>query len=140
MKNIRCEEVLMAKMAEADGEPVGLLPAEIESHLSTCDDCRAELVKLHETDLFFDGVTRNEQQVDLWQEVSEGLTEPSATIGWKPFAVVGVLLLAYKLFELLPAEDPGMAFKLLPLIIFGCLILFLKENPFRINTELVMEK
>lgn len=140
MENISCEKVLMAKMAEADGEPLEISPAELESHLSTCHDCRAELVQLHETDLLFEVVSRNEQQADLWPAVSDGLIQSSTTIGWKPFAVVGVLLIAYKLIELLPAEDPGMPFKLLPLIIFGSLILFLRENPFRINTELVMEK
>jgi hypothetical protein len=41
---------------------------------------------------------------------------------------------------MLPARDPGMTFKLVPLIIVALLFVFIKENPFRINTELVLER
>ena len=41
---------------------------------------------------------------------------------------------------MLPARDPGMAFKLVPLVIVALLFVLIKENPFRINTELVLER
>ncbi len=130
----------MAKMAELDGEVGDLSPEELESHLSTCHECSAELVQLNETNQLFQSVSRNEQQVDLWSTVSAEISSTTPTLEWKPFAITAVLLLGYKLVEMLPAKDPGMAITLLPLIIFGCLMLVLRENPFRINTELVMEK
>jgi hypothetical protein len=61
-------------------------------------------------------------------------------IGWQLYAIVVVLLLAYKLVELLPKADPGWIINLVPLIIFGALLVFVRENPFRINTELLLEK
>jgi len=45
-----------------------------------------------------------------------------------------------KLLEMLPAHDLGMTIKLVPLVIVALLFVLIKENPFRINTELVMER
>ena len=56
------------------------------------------------------------------------------------FALIGLLLVIYKLLEMLPARDPGMAIKLVPLVIVALLFVLIKENPFRINTELVLER
>jgi hypothetical protein len=64
----------------------------------------------------------------------------SRRIGWQPYAIVGVLLLVFKLVEMLPEANPGWAIQLAPLIIFGALLVFIRENPFRINTELTLEK
>ena len=64
----------------------------------------------------------------------------SSTLSRQPFAVVGLLLVINKLLEMLPTRDLGIALKLLPLIIVGLLFVLIKENPFRINTELVMER
>jgi uncharacterized membrane protein len=41
---------------------------------------------------------------------------------------------------MLPARDLGLAFKLVPLVIVAFLFVLIKENPFRINTELVLER
>jgi len=41
---------------------------------------------------------------------------------------------------MLPEAEPGWAIELAPLIIFGALLVFLRENPFKINTELILEK
>lgn len=140
MKDILCEKVLMARMAEADGEKAELSPEEIERHLSVCDDCRAELAQLEAVDSVLKSVSRADQSLDLWPAVSRGLEPPAPRVGWKPFAVASVMLLAYKLIEMLPEKDPGMALKVAPLIVFAALILFLRENPFKINTELALEK
>ena len=64
----------------------------------------------------------------------------ASALGWQPFALIGLLLVIYKLLEMLPARDPGMAFKLVPLVIVALLFVLIRENPFRINTELVLER
>lgn len=139
MKDMGCEKVLLARMAEADGERAELSPEEIERHLMTCDNCRAEVAQLEKIDGTLKRTSRAEQPVDLWPAVNHGLQQPAPRSSWTPFAVAGVMLLAYKLLEMLPQKDPGMAIKLVPLIIFALLIVFLRENPFRINSELVLE-
>lgn len=140
MKDLTCEKVLIAMMAAADGESAELSPEEMKAHLSACEDCREETARMQQVNEIFREATRRESKIDLWPAVNGRLVQQSPRIGWQVYAVVGVLLLGYKLFEMLPEADPGWAIRLAPLIIFGALLLVLRENPFRINTELVLEK
>jgi predicted anti-sigma-YlaC factor YlaD len=140
MKDLTCEKVLIAMMAAADGESAELSPEEMKLHLSACEGCRDEAVRMQQVSDFFLQATRRESTIDLWAAIDSRLVQQSPRMGWKVYAVVGVLLLGYKLFEMLPEADPGWAIRLAPLIVFGALLLVLRENPFRINTELVLEK
>ena len=140
MKDMTCEKVLIAIMAAADGESAQLSPEEIKQHLSACDGCRDEVIRMQQVSEIFQQATRREDAVDLWPAIDSRLARKSPRVGWQLYAFVGALLLGYKLFEMLPEADPGWAIKLVPLIIFGVLLLVLRENPFRINTELVLEK
>ncbi len=137
MKALTCEEVLMAATSAADGESASLSPAEIEMHLSACANCREEVVRMQRLRDLFRQSTPRMNSADLWPGIESILDQQ---ISWQPYAVGGVLLLVYKFVEMLPKADPGWAIKLVPLIIFGALLVFLKENPFRINTDLAMEK
>jgi predicted anti-sigma-YlaC factor YlaD len=140
MKDLSCEKVLMAMMATADGETAELSLEEIREHSSACQDCRDEAVRMQPIIELLQQATRAEQTVDLWPAVSSRLERQAPRLSWKPYAFVAVLLFAYKLIEMLPDEELGWAIKLVPLIIFGALLVFLKENPFKINSELVLEK
>lgn len=140
MKDLTCERVLIAMMAAADGESAELSLEEMKAHLSACEGCRDEAVRMQQLSDIFRQATRRESTIDLWPAIDGRLGQPSPRIGWQVYAVVGVLLLGYKLFEMLPEADPGWTIRLAPLIIFGALLLVLRENPFRINTELVLEK
>lgn len=140
MKEIACEEVLMAKMAEADGEAAELSPEDLEQHLSACKTCRAEVARMQELHSILQRSSRADVAADLWPAVNERLAQPDMRISWQPFVVAIVLLLAYKLLEMVPEKDPGMLIKVAPLVIFGALMIFLKENPFKINSDLVLEE
>ena len=140
MKDPTCEKVLIAMMAAADGESAELSPEEMKAHLSVCEGCREEVVRMQQVNNLFQQATRRESTKDLWPAIDSRLVQQSPRIGWQVYAIVGVLLIGYKLFEMLPEAEPGWAIRLAPLIIFAALLLVLRENPFRINTELVMEK
>jgi len=140
MKDLTCEKVLMAIMAAADGENAQLSREEIKGHLRDCENCRDEAVRMKQVNAIFRQATRREGTIDLWPAISSRLDQQSARVDWQPYAIVGVLLLAYKLVEMLPKADPGWAINLVPMIIFGALLVFVRENPFRINTELLREK
>ena len=140
MKDLTCERVLIAMMAAADGESAELSVEEMKAHLSACEECRAEVVRMKQVNELFQEATRRESAIDLWPAINSRLVQQSPRVGWQVYAVVGALLLGYKLFEMLPEAGPGWAIRLAPLVIFGALLLVLKENPFRINTELVLEK
>lgn len=140
MKDLSCENVLLALMAAADGESAPIPPEEMEKHLSVCAGCREEAVRMQRVSDLFQQVSRRENATDLWPTIETRLDQKPSRSHWKLFAIAGVLLLVYKLCELLPQADPGWAIKLVPLLVFGALLVFLKENPFRINTDLVLEK
>ena len=138
MKELSCEDVLMAQMAAADGEQPSFSKELLAAHMTGCANCQSELKQLLALDRVLVSQTVAEQHVDLWPTIEKRIGKP--VLGWRPFALIGLLLIIYKLLEMLPARDLGLAFKLVPLVIVILLFVFIKENPFRINTELVMER
>jgi hypothetical protein len=141
MKELNCEDVLMSQMAAADGEEPEFSTQQLSAHVAGCVNCQRELKQLQALDQLMVGHTLAEPRVDVWPAVEKGIAKrASAAFRWQPFALIGLLLVIYKLLEMLPARDPGMAFKLVPLVIVVLLFVVIKENPFRINTELVLER
>lgn len=138
MKELTCEDVLMAQMAMTDGEEPAISKEQLAAHEAGCANCQNELKQLLALDRVLSSHAVAEQHVDLWPAIENRLAKP--VLGWRPFALIGLLLIIYKLLEMLPARDLGIAFKLVPLVIVTLLFVFIKENPFRINTELVMER
>jgi anti-sigma factor RsiW len=142
MKELTCEEVLISQMAAADGEEPELTKQQLSTHIAGCANCQHELQQFRGLDQLLAGHTLSqESHVDLWPAVENRIARPArATFRWQPFALIGLLLVIYKLLEMLPARDPGLAFKLVPLVIVVLLFILIRENPFRINTELVLER
>jgi hypothetical protein len=86
---------------------------------------------------------REAPDADLWSAIEKRIVASSAgalTLQWQPFALLGIFLVVYKLLEMIPERDFGWALKLVPFVLVAALFVFLKENPFRINTELILEK
>jgi len=141
MKELSCEEVLIAQMAAADGEEAGFSKEQLAAHLTGCANPQHELKQLQAVDQVLAGHTLSEPSIDLWPAIENRIAKRTrAALHWRPFALIGLLLVVYKLLEMLPARDPGMAFKLVPLVIVVLLFVLIKENPFKINTELVLER
>ena len=137
MNEINCENVLMAKMAEIDGEEPEITPEQINLHLMECETCRQELEQIQTADYLLKRQVRHEPKADLWMTIETRIdAQNDSTISWKPFVLLGTLLVAYKLLEMLPEKNFGLLFKLVPLVLIIVLFIFLKENPFKINTEL----
>lgn len=139
MKEPSCEDVLIAQMAVRDHEEPTLAKEHVDAHVARCANCQHELEQVDALDQLLARQSISEQRVDLWPAVENRIAKRSA-LGWKPFALIGALLVICKLLEMLPAQAPGMAFKLVPLVLVGLLFVLIRENPFRINTELVMER
>ena len=137
MKELSCEVVLMAQMATADGEEPEISKELLVTHIADCANCQHELKQSQALGQILASQTLSESYVDLWPAIENRITK---RFGWQPFALIGLLLVIYKLLEMLPARDPGMAFKLVPLVIVALLFVLIRENPFRINTELVLER
>lgn len=141
MNEINCENALMAKMAEIDGEETNFFSERMNLHLATCENCRREIEEMQFADNLLKRQTRRETNADLWSAIETRIgVQNDSRIGWKPFVLLGVILVAYKLLEMLPEDDFGLAFKLVPLAFIVALFVFLKENPFKINAELVQKE
>lgn len=142
MKEINCDDAMMAMMAEIDGEETEFSFELINFHLENCEGCRREFEQMQVVDDLLRRQERLEQPANLWAaietRIGASVAAPPPRIGWQPFALLGAILVGYKLLEMLPRQDFGLAFKIVPLIFIVALFVFLKENPFKINAELAL--
>lgn len=138
MKSDECEETIMSMMAEVDGETPILSAEQTARHLSGCEQCRMEIKRQEAVASLLRGRRRRADPVDLWLEIEKRMgNKPIARTDF--FLLLGAVLVIYKLLEMVPAQDPGFLFKLVPVVFIGALFFFFKENPFKINTELKLE-
>lgn len=139
MNETNCESILMAKMAELDGEEMNISAETVNSHLTNCENCLNEIGQMQNIGDLFKMQTRRELNPNLWAAIEEQIGAKKS-LNFKPFIFLGIFLVVYKLLEMLPERDFGLAFKIVPLIIVIALFVFIKENPFKINTELTLER
>lgn len=143
MKETNCETVQMAAMAAADGHPAKMEAAQIEAHLAVCGDCRSELEALGGLVKLLDSRKRRQSHEELWRAIEPRLFDQterrSANRNLKMWVPIGLILLAYKLFEQIPDRQLALVYKLLPLLLVTAVFVYLRQNPFKINTELKLE-
>jgi hypothetical protein len=138
---MKCEEVILAAMAIVEGETPALPPAQVSAHVAECAGCRLEVEGLKQTMKLFDSQIRSRQEVDLWPSIHERLEsvgDPQPAL--RVFVILGLLLVIYKLVEMVPERDLGLLFKLVPVVFVVVLFGFLKVNPFRISMDLEAEE
>ena len=140
---MNCEDILIQKSALIDGEKAELSDEQINAHLADCETCRQQIEPLETTIVLLKRQKRREQDADLWSAIEKQINPESKAVSplkWQPFVLIGVFLVIYKLLEMIPERDPGWALKIVPFILVALLFGFLKENPFKINSELILEK
>ena len=141
MKEMNCEDILIQKSALLDGEKADLSAEEINAHLESCENCRQEAARMENAVLLLNKQERRKIDTDLWSAIENRIESQSATeTNWQPFILLGAFLVVYKLVEMLPERDFGLALKIVPFVLIAVIFGFLKENPFKINTELILEK
>ncbi len=144
MKLDECEETILSAMAEMDGESPLLSAEQTKRHLNGCERCQAEIEGQAITVNLLQKQKRRNDAValNLWFEIEKRIDEKAVSepVGQRQFfLLLGAILVAYKLLEMLPVRDFGFSFKLVPVIFTVALFYLLKENPFKINTELKLE-
>jgi hypothetical protein len=144
MDKITCEDTLITLMAESDGEKISASTSEqAAAHLANCPDCRQEFEQMRNVFSVLRSQTRREQNADLWLNIEEhlGANAKSAAAPWTKqlFVLFGICLVAYKLLEMIPERAPGFSFKLVPIVLVVTLFVLIRENPFKINTEIILE-
>ena len=135
---MNCEEALLMKMAEFDGEQLRSLEA--DAHIAGCESCRHEVTAMESLDKLFEAHTAVRPDTTVWPEVREQITGQTSRVGWAIFAVPALALVAFKIVAMSLENEPGLLFGLVPLAIAAVLFALLRENPFRVNTDLILEK
>lgn len=143
MKRVDCQQICMAAMARDDGYVSAVSDEQLDAHLAECQNCRNELAELQMMATLLESHQRQQSTEDLWQTVSSRLpkTAPTqiSTKGWYPFLALAMILIVHRLYDLIPDRDPGVLFKLLPVLFVVAVFSYLRENPFKINVALKLE-
>lgn len=143
MTKLNCESVCMAAMAIADGYQPELSSDQVEAHLADCSDCRREVGQLRALSSLLDAQERRQRTENVWNLVERRLPDAasaqSTSQAWRPFLLLGVLLLGYRIVEMIPDRYFGFLFKLVPILFVIAAFSYLRENPFKIDSELRLE-
>ena len=143
MTKVDCESVCRSAMAREDGYVSDLSADQIEAHLADCSHCRRETRQLRALANLLDGQKRRQRTENIWEQVEQHLPNalPNRSVprvGY-PFVILGFLLLGYRLVEMIPDRHLGFLFKLVPILLVIAAFSYLRENPFKINSELTLE-
>lgn len=136
-----CESIQMSAMALAEGERALLPLAAVEAHLAVCAHCRQVAEELHSLAQLLSAQQRLAHGEDVWQRLAPQLAathQPRAS--WRVLALLGLALLGGRTFELIAPHDLGGWFGLVLAAVIVVAFVVLKENPFRLNTELTSER
>ncbi len=143
MTRVDCESACRSAMARKDGYVSDLSADQIEAHLADCSDCRGEVRQLRALANLLDGQKRRQRTENIWEHVEQHLPDAlparSTSRVWRAFVVLGLLLLGYRLVEMIPDRHFGFLFKLVPILLVMAAFSYLRENPFKINSELTLE-
>ena len=134
---MKCEEALMMKMAELDGE--GVASTDAVKHIESCDNCRHEIAAMQGLDAIFRQHTAATSDVNVWPIVETRIAGTKTRVGWQALTVLVVAMAVIKIIEMSLDKDPGWLFGLVPLAVAVVLFILLRENPFKVNTELILE-
>jgi predicted anti-sigma-YlaC factor YlaD len=144
MTELNCENICISAMARADGYRSELSSEQIDLHLAGCADCRHELSQLRSLASLLDKQERRQLSADIWTRIEERLPRQMRAKrilpAWYPFLLLCLFLLGYKLFEMIPDRELGLLFKLVPISLIVAAFGYLKENPFKINSQLKLEE
>jgi hypothetical protein len=140
MNQVSCKNVCLAAMAIADGEKQLILAADIELHVAQCDRCRSEVEQLKAFIDLLNAQRRRERTESVWGRVAERLSRGeqarTASDHWHWFLLLGLFLAGYRGVVAALNWEPGLWFKLAPALLAIAVFVLLRENPFKVNSEL----
>jgi hypothetical protein len=143
MNNKYCEKLRLSAMAILDGEAPQLSAKEINDHLESCAACRSELEQERQVMELLNRQSRGLFTDDICSRVAVIVRESKAGLQARqelcPLILLGLILLAYKIIELLPGLTPGPVIKLMPVLAVFVIFALLKQNPFKIDQNLRFE-
>jgi len=144
MSKIDCATIRQAAMALADGEAAPLSAEQVEAHLAGCPACGRAVEELRSLTRLLDTQSRQRQPVDLWPRIQGPIA--GRAVDCRPLKPAGMLvalvlaLLCVRGIVLSAAEPSAWVARLVALAFLGGWFFLLRENPFAIQSRLVVAK
>jgi hypothetical protein len=143
MMELNCESVCIAALALADGETPLLQADQVEAHLRACATCRQEVEQVRAMTRLLAAQRRRKPQEQIWTMIEGRLNvapvHPESPFEWRAVLFLCFILFGYKVILMFLEHDPGIWFRLIPVLFVIAVFTYLKENPFKINSELRLE-
>jgi anti-sigma factor RsiW len=128
-------------MAIADGEKPLIPAAVVEFHLAQCDRCRGEVERSKSVIDLLNAQRRRERTESVWGRVVERLSRRerarAASDHWHWLLLLGLFLAGYRVVVAALDLEPGLWLNLAPVLLAIAVFGLLRENPFKINSELL---
>ena len=138
-----CEKIRLSAMAIQDGEVPPLSVKELDEHLKFCADCSRELEQQKIVIGLLGEQSRRFITEDVCSRVAGTIGQSRVKLKGRQelglFIVLGLILLVYKVIEVLPDFTPGLIVKTMPFVPVFVFFVLLKENPFKVNQNLKLE-
>jgi predicted anti-sigma-YlaC factor YlaD len=143
MNQVNCESIRLAAMAVADGEEPPIPAPDIELHLANCDRCQREVAQLRTLSQLLDGQRRRARTENVWDGIAEDLrpkTAPQTTADhWPWLMLLGLLIAGYRVALSTSDWESSLWLKLAPVLLVIAVFGLLRENPFKVNTQLKVQ-
>ncbi|MBV8834575.1 MAG: hypothetical protein JO108_35705 [Acidobacteriaceae bacterium] len=97
-----------------------------------------EIDGLRELGRIWEGQRRQDYNIDLWPAIHDSLGRPKPDRHW--FAMLVVLLVIFKLADLVRDTSLGLWVQVVPVLIAATAFAALRQNPFRIQTDLAVRE
>jgi anti-sigma factor RsiW len=140
MNQVNCESICLAAMAVADGETPPIPAAEIELHLGQCARCQSEVLQLKQIIDLLNVQCRPVPNESVWNGVAENLKlrnqARTASDRWPWLLLLGLLLAGHRIVVAASDWEPGVWFKLTPIIFAVAVFALLRQNPFKVNPDI----
>ena len=139
MKELTCEQICQAAMAQMDGQLSILPAAQIDAHLKQCTGCRQTMAEIEQGMAGAEALASQVALDDLWPAIANGLAAqpvPQRRSSWL-FAMLLILCVGIRAGEIwFPLAATYWLIPVAILMVVAFLAL-LPENPFAINTQLI---
>jgi predicted anti-sigma-YlaC factor YlaD len=131
-----CEHYAIAAMARSEGFERDIPDEELDRHLAACGTCRADMTELSSLNARFASVQRKAGPGEVWPHVAERISRPRNLLG---YLVLGALLSAGKLFEMVTGNGAPLAVEFLMALLAAVVLYFSREQLFRIVSDAGVE-
>lgn len=135
-----CEKVRLSAMAILDGQKPFIAENEINTHISSCNDCKTAIEQLQKAEELLEGKHRKTYEVNIVREVETALSTAKMSPGYSEYSVhfitLSLVLFILKIVGISPALTAAGIAKFLTILVVIAFFILIKQNPFTISPNI----